>query len=74
MADVSTEIKIIEFVIEKELTHCNIYMTSSDPHSPIWGNGWRTKTFPASKASADIMLEDVHKYFEWTQGRNHYKG
>ena len=69
MANCKTEIKRIEFIIEPELTHCNIYMTSDEPTNPFWGNGWRTKTFPTSKSAIDIMKDDVSDYLKWKHGR-----
>lgn len=74
MANVQTEIKKVEFIIEKELTHCNVYYKSSEPSNPFWGGGWKTKTFPSSVSAADILTDEknVHgfsDYIMWNTGR-----
>lgn len=70
MANVQTEIKIVEFVIADELTHCNIFYSSSEPGNIAWGGGWKTKTYPASKSIRDIInSDDIADYILWNSGR-----
>jgi len=74
MANVQTKIKIVEFVIEDEQTHCNILYESSEPGALHWGGGWKTKTFPASVSAADVLTDNANKYgfvdyILWSSGR-----
>ena len=69
MANAQIEIKQIEFIIEDELTHCNVFYKSSEPENPIWGGGWVTKTFPKSSSAVDILTEHVKDYISWNKGR-----
>lgn len=68
MATAHTTIERVEFVIQPELTICNLLYSSDEPGTP-WGGGWKTKTFPKSKTAADILNEDVVNYLEWSDGR-----
>lgn len=68
MATAYATIRKVEFIIEDELTHCNIFYTSTEPGTP-WGGGWKTKTFPASKSAIDILKEDSADYILWNDGR-----
>lgn len=68
MANAILVIERIEFIIEDELTHCNVLYTSNEPGTP-WGGGWKTKTFPASKSAIDILKEDISDYILWNDGR-----
>lgn len=70
MANTQTAVERIEFIIQPELTICNIFYSSSEPGNPFWGGGWKTKTFPASKTCIDILKEDVGDYIIWNDGRN----
>jgi len=63
----------VEFLIEPELTHCNIFYKSTEPGNPFWGGGWKTKTFPKSKPAIDILKEDVADYLMWNDGREELK-
>ena len=69
MANIQTTIDRVEFIIEKELTHCNVLYSSSEPGALGWGGGWKTKTFPASKSAIDILKEDLSEYILWSDGR-----
>lgn len=70
MANVQTEIKVVEFVIEDELTHCNIFYISSEPSVAAWSGGWKTKAYPASKSIRDIInSDDIADYILWNTGR-----
>lgn len=69
MANVKTEIKRVEFIIAKGLTHCNILYKSDEPGNPAWGGGWKTKTVPSSKDCIQILKEDVSDYLTWNNGR-----
>jgi len=68
MANAVTTIKRVEFILEDELTHCNLFYTSNEPGTP-WGGGWKTKTFPASKNAMDILKDDVSDFIMWKGGR-----
>lgn len=70
MANVQTTIKKVEFIIEDELTHCNILYESSEPGNPFWGGRWKTKTFPKSKSAIDILKDDMSDYISWNNGRS----
>lgn len=69
MGNVQTTIGKIEFIIKDELTHCNLFYSSTEPDNPAWGGGWKTKTFPKSKTVIDILKDDVANYLEWSNGR-----
>lgn len=68
MANAQTKIERVEFILEDELTHCNLFYSSNEPGTP-WGGGWKTKTFPASKSAIDILIEDVSDFIMWDSGR-----
>lgn len=73
MANVQTAIKRLEFIIEDELTHCNIFYESSEPGNPFWGGGWKTKTFGKSVSAAAILTDSKHglsDYIMWNNGRS----
>lgn len=69
MANTQTIIKRVEFVIEDEVTHCNVLYSSDEPENPIWGGGWKTKTFPASQNVVSILSNDLIDYVSWDNGR-----
>jgi hypothetical protein len=69
MANVQTFIKRIEFSFQEESTVCNIFYSSSEPGHPVWGGGWKTKNFPASKTALSIIMEDAGDYLCWVDGR-----
>lgn len=68
MANAHLTIKRVEFIIEDELTHCNVLYSSDEPGTP-WGGGWKTKTFPKSKSALDILKDDIKDYIMWNSGR-----
>lgn len=68
MANAQTKIERVEFILEDELTRCNLFYSSNEPGTP-WGGGWKTKTFPASKSAIDILKEDVSNFIMWNNGR-----
>ncbi|HEY4326382.1 MAG TPA: hypothetical protein VGN20_20525 [Mucilaginibacter sp.] len=68
MATAHATVKRVEFIIEDELTHCNLFYTSDEPGTP-WGGGWKTKTFPKSKSAIDILKDDVSDFIMWNNGR-----
>lgn len=68
MANAHTAIERIEFIIQKELTICNVFYSSDEPGTP-WGGGWKTKTFPKSKTVIDIIVKSVPNYIIWAEGR-----
>lgn len=70
MANTLTTIERIEFILESELTVCNIFYSSNEPGNPFWGGGWKTKTFPKTKSAVDIMNEDASDYIVWNDGRD----
>ena len=72
MANAQTKIERVEFILEDELTHCNLFYSSNEPGTP-WGGGWKTKTFPASKSAIDILKDDVSDYLMWNNGREGVK-
>lgn len=69
MANTQIEVKKVEFIIEDELTHCNVFYKSDEPGNPFWGGGWKTKTFPKSKAAIDILKDEISGYIIWNDGR-----
>ena len=71
MANVLTEIKRIECIIEDELTHCNIFYKSSEPGNPFWGGGWKTKSYPKSASVVNIFNDPygIAEYMMWSNGR-----
>lgn len=69
MANAKLTIKIIEFFIEEDLTICNLYYVSNEA-SPIWGGGWKTKTFGKDRNVAEFIQDDVSDFIEWENGRN----
>jgi hypothetical protein len=68
MANAKLTIRRVEFIIEDELTHCNVFYESDEPGTP-WGGGWKTKTFSANKTSIDILKEDLSDFIMWNDGR-----
>ena len=62
-------VRRIEFFIEDEITHCNLFYTSTEPGNPAWGGGYKTKSFPASKSIVDFINEEVPDYLLWPNGR-----
>lgn len=63
----------IEFIIQPELTICNLFYVSNEPGTP-WGGGWKTKTFPKETSAIDIMQKEVwvsedNNYLMWSDGR-----
>lgn len=68
MATAHTRIKRVEFIIEDELTICNIFYESNEPGTP-WGGGWKTKTFAKSVTAVDILNKDAKDYLLWSNGR-----
>ena len=68
MANAEVTIKRVEFVLDEELTHCNVFYTSSEPGIP-WGGGWKTKAFPASKPIIDILEQNISEFIMWEGGR-----
>jgi len=73
MANAELEIKIIDFTIKGETTHCNIFYTSNEPGNPLWGGGWKTKSFPKEVSAVDIINKEVAKYLDWDKGRVEYE-
>ena len=74
MANVQTWVKRVEFIIEDDLLHCNLFYTSSEPGALHWGGGWKTKTFPKSVSAADVLTDEGNKYgfsdyIMWNDGR-----
>ena len=69
MANAHTAIERIEFILQEELTICNILYSSDEPGTP-WGGGWKTKTFPKTKSAVDIMNKDAPNYILWNDGRD----
>lgn len=68
MATAHTYIERIEFIIEPEITICNIFYSSDEPGTP-WGGGWKTKSFPGSKPIVDFITEECPDYIMWADGR-----
>ena len=68
MANAITTIERVEFIIQTEMTHCNIFYSSNEQGTP-WGGGWKTKTFPSSKSAIDILKDDVSGYIMWSDGK-----
>ena len=68
MATAYTTIERVEFILQSELTICNLFYSSTEPGTP-WGGGWKTKTFPKSKSAVDILNENVKDYLDWRDGR-----
>lgn len=68
MATAYTTIERVEFILQSELTICNLFYSSNEPGTP-WGGRWKTKTFPKSKSAVDILNENVKDYLEWSDGR-----
>lgn len=69
MADVHTEIRLIEFVINPDETICNLFYTSSEPDNPVWGGGWKHKQFSAEIPVADFCNAEVPNYLYWDSGK-----
>lgn len=68
-------IKILEFVIIDDTTHCNIFFTSNYPTEPVVGCGWRTKSFRADIPITDILSKPelgIYDYLTWETGRVYY--
>jgi len=65
------EVKKLEFVIDKEKTHCNIYYyyESKDLNNPLSGYGWRTKSFDPSITVYKIIKSELTNYQEWENGK-----
>jgi hypothetical protein len=75
MANTQTEIKIIEFVLDDEHTHCNVFYSSNEPGTP-WGGGWKNKSYPSTKTIKDIIDSgDIPGFLLWDNGfkRREYK-
>ncbi len=72
MATAYTTIERIEFILQPELTICNLFYSSTE-QGTAWGGGWKTKTFPKSKSAVDIMNENVVDYLQWNDGREGVK-
>ena len=70
MANANTTIERVEFILQKELTICNVFYSSDEPGNPFWGGGWKTKTFHKSKTAVDILNESVGDYILWNYGRD----
>jgi len=68
MANAHTYVRKIEFLIQDELTICNLFYTSDEPGTP-WGGGWKTKTFAPSIPVADFINKEVPNYLDWSDGR-----
>lgn len=45
MANAQTKIERVEFILEDELTHCNLFYSSNEPGTP-WGGGLENKNIP----------------------------
>lgn len=69
MGNVKTTIKKVEFILEDELTHCNVFYKSSEPGAIAWGGGWKTKAFGSSVAVVDIIKDQIQDYIIWPAGR-----
>ncbi len=69
MANVQTEVKLIEFAINEEETTCNILYKSSEPGDPFWGGGWKNKTFAKEVSIVDFMNLEVSNYLQWDNGK-----
>jgi len=65
MANVQTTINTIQADFLPESTEVYVRITSSDPVSPVWGNGIKHKSFEAGKSLQDILQEDIANYIEW---------
>lgn len=68
MANAKVIIERVEFVIQKEQTHCNVLYSSNEQGTP-WGGGWKTKTFPLSVSAIDILKDHISEYLIWSNGR-----
>lgn len=68
MANALTKIERIEFIIQDEITICNLYYSSTEPGTP-WGGGWKTKSFGKSKTIVDFLNENVAEFLLWPDGR-----
>lgn len=69
MADCQTEVRLIEFVINKDETICNLFYTSSEPENPIWGGGWMNKSFSPGVSIVDFINAEIPNYIEWNKGK-----
>lgn len=62
MSNDRTEITKITFTIEKEITHCEVWFDSTNPH--LTGN-YRKKSFPASTTVIEILETHISDYLLW---------
>lgn len=69
MANVQTEIRLIEFVINKDETICNLFYTSSEPDNPFWGGGWKNKSFASGVSIVDFINLEAANYLDWNNGK-----
>lgn len=69
MANVVTEIKLIEFVINDDETICNLFYTSSEPSNPFWGGGWKNTSFNKKTSIVDFINSKLDDYLHWPKGK-----
>jgi hypothetical protein len=67
MANSTSTIREVRFVIDDELTHCYV-LCEAGGDSPLGVQGWHHKTFPASKSVTDILQSGEFKdHILWGQ-------
>lgn len=64
MANVSTTILRLSAEFNETTTDVYVYIKSTEPDNPFWGDGCRHKSFPASQSLIDI-LPAVEDYLNW---------
>lgn len=64
MANVSTTIKRLSVDFLEATTEVYVYMDSTEPDNPFWGNGCKHKSYPATRSLLEI-LPDMENYLNW---------
>ena len=75
MANTHVVIRRVEFIINNDLTHCNVFYESSEPGTLHMGGGWKTKAFPKDVAIvSEATAKEVANFMLWHEGRTHLDG
>lgn len=64
MANVSTIILQVSAMFNNEATDVYVYMSSTEPDNPFWGNGCRHKSFPVDR-SLESVVPEIAEYLKW---------
>ena len=64
MANVATTIRRISVDFKDETTEVYVYIKSTEPENPFWGNGCRHHSYP-KEIPLENILPEIADYLNW---------